>query len=71
MTSTELSVTDPLGIPGTVLADHEDGVLHDYEILNSVEPENYSPTWSQVESALDNKLDPWCMPVWLERIEIK
>lgn len=69
MTSTTLSVTDPLGIEGTVLADHEDGVLHDYEILASPEIENYCPTWSQVESALDNKLDPWCMPVWVERIK--
>lgn len=63
MTTLELTVTDNLSIDGIVLAKYEEDSLWDFKIVSSDEPENYDPTWNQVERALESELYPDNSPV--------
>lgn len=69
MNRIELTLTDTLGISGTVLAKHEDGSLWDFDILSwdaADCDEPFSPTWKQVERELESELYPDNSPVMMK-----
>ena len=69
MKSAELKVTDSLGINGIVTADYDSDGLQDFEVVSS-DDADYSPKWSQVESSLEAKLNPFDITFYNEHYNL-